>query len=359
MQKIKISVIVPVYNVEEYIEECIESIVNQTLKEIEIIIVNDGTKDNSIKKIEKYFSDPRIILINKENGGISSARNAGLKIARGEYISFIDSDDFIEPTMLEDLYNNSEKAEIVFSNIISYDNKTGNKSYSESRIEFGILNKGSYLFNTLNLPFATLNKIYKKDYLERINLTFIKGIIYEDSIFSIKALFLANKVKYIDKNHYNYRVNRNGSTMTITHSDRKKEKFNSFNLLAVNSLKIIVEEIENFEKKYGKNWSIFEKINLKILELKFKILLLKEKNEKYLEKKEFESFEVLLKKEWNLLSKLEKKVLKKEIDGVLKSKVIVDINIFDPFWWKNRFFTKKSLRRIVEAKIKNILKGES
>lgn len=187
--------------------------------------------------------------------------------------------------MLEELYNNSEKAEIVFSNIISYDNKTGNKSYSESRIEFGILNKGSYLFNILNLKFSCWNRIYKKDYLERNDLNFIKKIIYEDTIFSIKALFLANKVKYIDKFHYNYRINRNGSTMTITHSDRKKEKFNSFNLLAINSLKIIVKEIENFEKKYGKNWNIFEKINLKILELKFKILLLKEKNEKYLEKK--------------------------------------------------------------------------
>lgn len=155
--------------------------------------------------------------------------------------------------MLEELYNNSEKAEIVFSNIISYDNKTGNKSYSESRIEFGILNKGSYLFNILNLKFSCWNRIYKKDYLERNDLNFIKKIIYEDTIFSIKALFLANKVKYIDKFHYNYRINRNGSTMTITHSDRKKEKFNSFNLLAINSLKIIVKEIENFEKKYGKN----------------------------------------------------------------------------------------------------------
>lgn len=127
MNKIKVSIIVPVYNVEDYIEECIDSIVNQTLKEIEIIIVNDGTKDNSIKKIEKYLSDPRVVLINKENGGLSSARNAGLKLAKGEYISFIDSDDFIELTMLEDLYNNSEDSEIVFSDIILYNNITKEK----------------------------------------------------------------------------------------------------------------------------------------------------------------------------------------------------------------------------------------
>lgn len=104
-----------------YIEECVESVINQTLREIEIIIVNDGTKDNSIKKIEKYLSDPRVILINKENGGVSSARNTGLKMARGEYISFIDSDDFIELTMLEDLYNESKGMDIVLSNFARID----------------------------------------------------------------------------------------------------------------------------------------------------------------------------------------------------------------------------------------------
>lgn len=124
METIKVSVIVPVYNVEEYIEECIESIVNQTLKEIEIIIVNDGTKDNSMKKIEKYLSDSRIVIINKENGGISSARNAGLKIARGEYVTFIDSDDFIKITMLEKLYDQTSDFEIIFSDFIFYNNNS-------------------------------------------------------------------------------------------------------------------------------------------------------------------------------------------------------------------------------------------
>ena len=94
MNKIKVSVIIPVYNVEEYIEECLDSVVNKKLKEIEIIIVNDGTQDNSMKKIERFLSDKRMIVINKENGGVSSARNTGMKIAKGEYISFIDPDDY-------------------------------------------------------------------------------------------------------------------------------------------------------------------------------------------------------------------------------------------------------------------------
>ena len=96
MEEIKVSVIIPVYNVEKYIRQCLESVTNQTLKDIEIIVVNDGTKDNSMKIVEEYLSDERMKIINKENGGLSSARNAGIKATQGKYICFIDSDDFID-----------------------------------------------------------------------------------------------------------------------------------------------------------------------------------------------------------------------------------------------------------------------
>ena len=95
-KNIKVSVIVPVYNVEKYIRQCLESIINQTYKNLEIIVVNDGTKDNSMKIVEEYLSDERIKVINKENGGIASARNRGIDEATGEYISFVDSDDWLE-----------------------------------------------------------------------------------------------------------------------------------------------------------------------------------------------------------------------------------------------------------------------
>lgn len=353
MEKIKVSVIIPVYNVENYIEECVESVINQTLKEIEIIIVNDGTKDNSIKKIEKYLSDSRVILINKENGGVSSARNAGLKIARGEYISFIDSDDFIEPIMLEKLYSNSKLAEIIFSNIAIYNNETKNKKYDKIEAIFGNENKGSYLFYYYMFP--TINRIYRKDYLEKIKLTFTEGIIYEDIIFSIKASFLAKKVKYIDEFYYDYRINRTGSIMTTTNSERKKGEETSFNLLIIKSLEIIIKELEEFEKQYKNNWSSFEKISLKILEINLKIWLSIEKQKKYLDKEETKKFQNFLKIEWKSLSELEKKVLKKEINEILKRRTVKDIDVFDLFWWKNRIFTKKSFRRVVELKIKNLL----
>ena len=104
---VKISVIVPVYNVENYLKKCIDSIINQTFQDIEIICVNDGSTDNSRKILEEYKNkDSRIKIIDKENGGLSSARNAGIKTAEGEFLSFIDSDDWIDKTMLEKLYKN-------------------------------------------------------------------------------------------------------------------------------------------------------------------------------------------------------------------------------------------------------------
>lgn len=102
----KLSVIVPVYNVEKYLKECINSIINQTLKDIEIICVNDGSTDNSLKILEELSQlDNRIKIINKENGGLASARNAGMKVASGEYYTFIDSDDFIDTNAYETVIN--------------------------------------------------------------------------------------------------------------------------------------------------------------------------------------------------------------------------------------------------------------
>ena len=105
----KVSIIVPVYNVEKYIEKCLKSLVNQTLKDIEIIIVNDGTKDNSQRIVDKYTKKYDFVKSYiKENGGLSSARNYGLKYANGEYIAFVDSDDYVDKDMYEIMYNKAK-----------------------------------------------------------------------------------------------------------------------------------------------------------------------------------------------------------------------------------------------------------
>lgn len=346
MNKIKVSIIVPVYNVEDYIEECIDSIVNQTLKEIEIIIVNDGTKDNSIKKIEKYLSDPRVVLINKENGGLSSARNAGLKLAKGEYISFIDSDDFIELTMLEDLYNNSEDSEIVFSDIILYNNITKEKKDRKRNIIQKKIGRGSSFLD--GTPLEVWNKIYKKEYLEKINLKFIEGIIYEDVNFTIESMFLAKKVKYIEKGHYYYRINRNSSIIAESNKNR-----NSF--LVVTSDKKIVEEIKEFYRKNEKKISSYEKILLKLYELEWQIKSLKDQNRGFISKKEIEIFENILYTEWNYLNIREKEILKEKMKKIFtrETKIIFHIDILNSFYYRNKIFTLKILRRILKRKILN------
>lgn len=104
MEKIKISVIVPIYNVEQYLSQCLDSIINQTYTNLEIILINDGSTDNSEKICNQYkLLDPRIIVIHKTNGGLSDARNTGIKIATGDYISFVDADDFIDKNMYKKL----------------------------------------------------------------------------------------------------------------------------------------------------------------------------------------------------------------------------------------------------------------
>ena len=131
----KISVIIPVYNVEGFIDRCIKSVVNQTLQDIEIIIVNDGSQDNSELVIKKYLNSEKIKYFKKENGGLSSARNFGINCANGEYIAFLDSDDYIDSNMYEEMYRlaKKENADMVECDFV--------KEWEESKIEIHKNNK--------------------------------------------------------------------------------------------------------------------------------------------------------------------------------------------------------------------------
>lgn len=204
---LKISIIVPVYKVELYLEKCIDSILVQTFKDFELILVNDGSPDRCGEICDKYAKkDSRIKVIHKENGGQSSARNKGLDISKGEYIGFVDSDDWIEPEMYQILYDL-----IIFNNadVAVCDAKyiTNLKiEQKEVEIEKRILESNEEvlkaLFEEKYLLWSPWNKLYKKNKIKDIR--FLEGRIYEDVPFLIEYFNEVKKAVYINKKLYNY-----------------------------------------------------------------------------------------------------------------------------------------------------------
>ena len=335
---IKVSVIIPVYNVEEYIEECVESVVNQTLKEIEIIIVNDGTLDNSMKKIERFLSDKRIIVINKGNGGLSSARNAGLEIAKGEYISFVDSDDFIDEMLLEKLYKNAENNDIIISDVVECNNITQEKKLREIKNEIKKYNKGSYFWRYCG--FSVWNKMYKRNFLIENNIKFIEGIIFEDIPFNFYSLFLSNRVKYVEETYYYYRAKRKNSILNTLNEEKSLKAYNKINIKLENFPLVQLEDI--FSKLRAYIWKIYYVSQ----EAKYR------ENELTLET--VIKFISRIQTENKKLNKFEKEILSDDLRIILENKMFWRVNIFDSFYWENNLFTKKAFRRIMERKIKNI-----
>lgn len=167
-EDIKVSIIIPVYGVEKYISQCLESVINQSYENIEIIVVNDGTKDNSMKIVEEYLLDERIKIINKENGGLASAKNRGIEEATGEYIYFLDSDDWIEVNTIEVLVEESNNLDIIYSNFWYFDEKNQKKRKNKEKIKSNMSMTGEYLLG-YSTEIMVWNKIYKKVFLKKNN----------------------------------------------------------------------------------------------------------------------------------------------------------------------------------------------
>ena len=227
----KLSVIIPVYNVENYLRECLDSIINQTVKDIEIICVDDGSTDSSPDILKEYQNkDSRIRIITKENGGQASARNLGIKEAQGEYIAFIDSDDFIEAEMLEKLYTkaNDNNLDIAMCKIATYDNQTKEIKDNVWYYMLGVFRDFEKdIFNhkdtkefTCHIAVTPYNKIYKTTLLKENNILFPEGLIFEDEKFFYDTYLRAKRVSIVDEFLYYYRINRKGSTVdTIKDND--------------------------------------------------------------------------------------------------------------------------------------------
>lgn len=211
----KISIVVPVYNVEKFLSRCIDSIICQTYKNLEIILVDDGSKDNSSSICDLYEKkDKRIKVIHKENGGLSSARNAGIEEATGDYIAFVDSDDYIEPNMYEEMYNAAKKlsCDIITCNYkYVYDDgsiKLINNDKKNEEFDFVSSIKEMNLFNKFDMSACT--KLFKKDLFDDIR--FPVGKLSEDYYIMYLLFEKSNKVYYIASPYYNYFQRKNSIT---------------------------------------------------------------------------------------------------------------------------------------------------
>ncbi|MBI6042301.1 glycosyltransferase [Clostridium perfringens] len=248
----KLSIIVPVYNVEKYINECIKSLLELTIDNFEIIVVDDGSKDKSIS-IVKSFNDNRIKIIYKKNGGLSSARNAGLKEAIGEYVAFVDSDDYIG---IKDSYRKmyllakKNKSDIVSGNAAWY---YPNGKFFEMNKEKDIFNKSvmtseeffiSCMKSKIIYAPVCFN-IYKREFLENNNFRFKEGIYHEDEEFTPRVLLKANNVSIYNECFYVYRQREN-SIMHLSNGTKKAEDFLEICL----SLDQYINQISNSELKF-------------------------------------------------------------------------------------------------------------
>ena len=212
---IKVSIIVPVYNVEKYINRCLDSLVNQTLKEIEIIVVNDESPDNSEEIIIEYQKKyNNIKYYKKTNGGLSDARNYGIKYASGEYIGFVDSDDYVDLSMFEKLYEKAFKENldiVVCDSIEVYNDKTilkkSNFNYSDSVIK-----------NYIISPPMACTRLYKKYIFDQVKFT--KNIFYEDLYLNPGLINITKKIGFLNEGLYFY-IQRSGSIMKQKKYDSK------------------------------------------------------------------------------------------------------------------------------------------
>ena len=246
-----LSVIVPVYNVEKYLPKCIETILNQTFKDFELILVNDGSTDNCPIICEEYAKkDERIKVIHKENGGLSDARNTGIDIAQGKYISFIDSDDFIIENTYDILVGEAEtnNLDIIIGNAINYFSedeqklKMRKRSFPNEVINGTEFLKRSYVEKAM--VHCVVAGIYRTKLIKENKLFFKKSIYHEDNLWTPQIFLKAERVMYYDLDFYRH-VQRKGSITKL--EDKTKNGIDLLNICY--ELAVIYENIQDEETK--------------------------------------------------------------------------------------------------------------
>ncbi len=263
---IKISIIIPVYNVERYLRECLDSILNQSLADLEIILINDGSTDSSLNILEEYAEkDSRFIVVSQENQGAGTARNRGIELAKGEYLAFVDPDDYIETDAMEILYNYIKKnnAQVVQFRYREFNDYS--KKYSKPAPFPKILKKNNNEYYNMKdikrghlyrFGMAVWNRIYSAEFIKDSHIVFAPARCNEDNLFSLSMLIKADKIYYLDKVLYTYRCRKSSITAGI--SDINFEVFRVIELfkrfLIQNNL---FDELEYEFKEYMLNLLVF------------------------------------------------------------------------------------------------------
>lgn len=245
-----ISIVVPVYNVENYLSDCLDSIYNQTYKNIEIILIDDGSKDKSGNICDRYVEkDKRAVVIHKENGGLSDARNVGIKRAKGKYVVFVDSDDIIDSTLIECLYSmvSGSETQIGICDLLHcyphegvfFKEETKRTTFDSDDAIVEMLYQRSFLV-------AACGKIFPKKYFE--NIQFPVGILFEDSAIMYKLFDMTERIVYCDAQLYGY-MHRDGSITTKTFSNR------DYDILII--CNEIIEYMQNRNKKLQRAANVY------------------------------------------------------------------------------------------------------
>ncbi len=260
----KISIIIPVYNNEKYLEACLNTISNQTIKNIEIICINDGSTDNSLNILNSYAQkDSRFKVLSQDNKGQSSARNLGMTIAKGEYMGFMDSDDWAKTDAFEKMYFNAKKfnADISMCAVTTYNEKTFVTNHEDPYTSLNIFpdsfqNRIFSFEETYNFIFricvSPLNKIYRRKYLEDKKIKFKEGLFFEDNLFFYETFMQTKKCCLLKENLITYRLNSANST--CAKDEKKLDFFKVFEYMeAFLKEKSFYEHLKDYYELHKKN----------------------------------------------------------------------------------------------------------
>lgn len=270
---VKVSVVIPVYNVEPYLNICMDSVVNQTLKDIEIICINDGSTDKSLDILNSYAEkDDRITVISQENGGHAVATNKGMKLAQGKYLYLMDSDDMLDLEALEKTYNAAEEKQVdfVLFQAMNYDEATdrtyANEMYSMNRLAdfvgdeiFDYEDIGDLAFTISVTPWT---KLYNRKFVEKCGATFPEGLIFEDNVFFWEVFFSAERIYFLKEHLFTRRWHDASSTRAGDKRFLDAIKVNDLILEVFEKFGLLDDEIYNVTAYNRKIKSNFNRLSL-------------------------------------------------------------------------------------------------